>query len=132
MVFPQFARDLFFGSLRPVVHGATAEPTHLFDQEFFGFVCAAQHAAVGFCQSEDRFETFNQFGAAAQFFKKVFFTRGIQALAMGVCHRQRKLHVLDCHRLVRMAQAVPDRDGRHGIDRSLLDSAFSNAGEKRL
>jgi hypothetical protein len=31
---------------------------------------------------------------AAQFFKKVFFTRGIQALAMGVCHRQQKLHTM--------------------------------------
>jgi hypothetical protein len=94
MVFPQFARGLFFGSLRPVVHGATAEPAHLFDQEFFGFVGAAQHAAVGFCQRKDRFETFHQFGVAAQFFNKVFFTRGIQGLAMGVCHGQRKLNIM--------------------------------------
>ena len=29
-------------------------------------------------------------------------------------------------------KAMPDRDRRHGIDRSLLDSAFSNAGAKRI
>jgi len=35
-------------------------------------------------------------------------------------------------RAVRMAQAMPDPNNRDGIDRSLLDPAFSNAREKRL
>ena len=35
-------------------------------------------------------------------------------------------------RPVRVAQSMPDPDCRHGIDRSLLDSSFSNAGEEPL
>ena len=38
----QVARGALLGPLRPVVHGAVAEPAHFLDEEFFDFVGGAQ------------------------------------------------------------------------------------------